>query len=650
MIEFGPDICRDLDTATGREWLETNGIGGFASGTISGINTRRYHGLLIAAIEPPTGRFRMVSKFLELVKIGDEAIELSSSRFPGTVQPKGYQLLTRFRLDPFPVWTYKLGEIEIEKKVFMPHGHNAAVVGYELRNKPRKDIPPIQIELRPLIACVDYHGIQHVDQSLDASFEYTNGVASTRPYSQLSPVYFHTGEAAIEETGYWYMDFEYEIEKERGFDFQEDLFQPFVMRFDLQSRVDVIITTDDQFAGDAKTFERSEIRRRKALLKKAKPIDESERILIAAADQFIVERGSGHTIIAGYPWFSDWGRDSMISLNGLTLATNRYDIAREIILEFAEHISEGMIPNRFPDRGETPEYNTVDATLWYFEAIRAYAEASGDIETVRDQFYEKLAVVVAAHLKGTRFNIHVDTDGLLYAGEPGVQLTWMDAKVGDKVITPRTGKAVEIQALWYNALKIMEDLATRFGHDKDAVRFKSMAELTRLSFNASFWNSDAGCLYDVISDGERDGSIRPNQILAASLHYTMLDDERVRLVVEKVESDLLTPYGLRSLSPSDPSYIKMYSGSPVERDSAYHQGTVWAWLIGPFIDAYRKAFPERTEKVTTFLAAFDEHLLAAGIGQVSEIFDAEPPYLPRGCPAQAWSVAELLRITRSINR
>ncbi len=649
MISFDSEACRDIEAVTSREWLETNGIGGFASGTLSGIHTRRYHGLLTAAIEPPTGRIRLVTKFLETVKISGTTYELSANRFPDKVHPPGYQLLTRFRHDPFPVWTYELGEFNIEKKVFMPHGLNATVVSYELQNKTPKDGPAMQIELRPLLACVDFHNIQREDPLFDTSFESKDGVVSVCPYANLFPVYFHAAEAVIEKTGYWYKDFEYEIEKERGFDFLEDLFQPFLMRFDLRNRVDVIVTTESSFVGNAKTLERAEVRRRNAILRRAKPIDDRERILTAAADQFIVERGSGLTIIAGYPWFSDWGRDTMIALNGLTLATNRYDIAREIILEFSMHISEGMIPNRFPDRGEMPDYNTVDATLWYFEAIRAYADASGDLKTVRDHLYEKLALIVAAHLRGTRFNIHIDTDGLLYAGESGVQLTWMDAKVRDKVITPRTGKPVEIQALWYNALRIMSDFALRFGHNEDALRFKSMAELAHLSFNALFWNSDAGCLYDVISNGDRDPSIRPNQLLAVSLHHSMLDQGQMRSIVEKVESELLTPYGLRSLSPNDPKYVKVYIGSPMERDSAYHQGTVWAWLIGPFIDAYQKAFPERGEKLKTFLDGFDEHLSAACVAQVSEIFDAKPPHMPRGCPAQAWSVAELLRVTRSIN-
>ncbi|HVQ56912.1 MAG TPA: amylo-alpha-1,6-glucosidase, partial [Pyrinomonadaceae bacterium] len=287
--------------------------------------------------------------------------------------------------------------------------------------------------------------------------------------------------------------------------------------------------------------------------------------------------------------------------------------------------------------------------LWYFEAIRAYAEKSGDFKTVRNDLYEKLSLVVAAHLRGTRYNIHVDTDGLLYAGEPGVQLTWMDAKVGDKVITPRTGKPVEIQALWYNALKIMQDFAMRFGHSEDASRFAAMADLAKLSFNAVFWNESAHCLFDVVGNGERDASIRPNQIFAVSLGHAILETERMKNVVDKVEAELLTPMGLRSLSPHDPAYVPYYRGSPFERDSAYHQGTVWAWLIGPFVDAYRKVYPEREDRIQEFLAPLAGHLNEAGVGQISEIFDAEPPHAPRGCTAQAWSVAEVLRASATLS-
>jgi predicted glycogen debranching enzyme len=332
------------------------------------------------------------------------------------------------------------------------------------------------------------------------------------------------------------------------------------------------------------------------LIERAGANDDFARRLVLAADQFIVARGHGKTVIAGYPWFSDWGRDTMIALTGLTISTNRADIAREILLEFSGHLSMGMLPNRFPDAGDEAEYNTVDATLWYFEAIRAYVEKTGDVDFVREHLYEKLAEIIIWHLRGTRYGIHVDTDGLLYAGERGVQLTWMDAKIGDWVVTPRTGKPVEIQALWYNALQVMAHFAEEFGDEEDRARYEAMAETARLSFNAVFWNEAEECLYDVVVNGRRDARVRPNQIFAASLPHSMLSPEQARKVVEKVEKDLLTPVGLRSLSPQDKDYCPIYIGSPLERDASYHQGTVWGWLIGAFVDAYRRVYPTRARR------------------------------------------------------
>jgi predicted glycogen debranching enzyme len=382
--------------------------------------------------------------------------------------------------------------------------------------------------------------------------------------------------------------------------------------------------------------------------------DEFVRALVAAADQFVVARGTRQTVLAGYHWFGDWGRDTMIALAGLTLVTGRFETARGILSEFARHTSRGMLPNRFPDDGgHAPDYNTVDATLWFFEAARAYLQYSDDAEFVRAELYDVLVDIIAWHVRGTRFQIHVDMDGLLSSGEEGAQLTWMDAKVGDWVVTPRHGKPVEIQALWYNALRVMENFAREFEDKAGEKLYGEMAAQAAESFNRSFWNEERGCLYDVIeadliNSGRRDASIRPNQILAVSLHYSMLSEERARRVVETVERELLTPYGLRSLSPHDPGYRGRYEGDPLSRDGAYHQGTVWAWLIGPYVSAYLKIFGETTqgrERAARLLEGFRQHLGEAGLGQISEIFDGDPPHTPRGCIAQAWSVAELLRVS-----
>lgn len=649
MITFDRDICTDFDEASSREWLETNGIGGFASGTISGANTRRYHGLLTAAIRPPLGRITMFSKFEETVVIHGKPYELSSNQYPQSIYPEGFKYIKRFRLDPFPIWTFEVDGIEIEKTVFMIHGRNSVCVKYAIKSPAARSRSRIGLEIKPLLSFVDYHALQHENAGIDLSYEAAEGIVSVHPCDALPSLFFNHNASEIEGTGFWYREFEYAIERERGFDYTEDLFQPFAMRFDLTVPAVVIASTDEHDVSGIADLETAELFRREELIAQSGFKDDFAMQLVLAADQFIVTRGGGQTIIAGYPWFSDWGRDTMISLPGLTPSTNRPEIARNILLEFSKHISQGMLPNRFPDAGDEAEYNTVDATLWYFEGIRSYAETTCDFDFIRDELYEGLADIIVWHLRGTRYNIHIDTDGLLYAGGSGVQLTWMDAKIGEHVITPRTGKAVEIQALWYNALKIMADLARRFGDNEDGSRYEAMADLAKISFNAVFWNDAEQCLYDVVENGTRDGSVRPNQIFAASLPFSMLDDERARKVVDKVQAELLTPVGLRSLSPKDPKYIPAYIGSPFERDSAYHQGTVWAWLIGAFIDAYRRAYPGQENKTAGFLAGFKSHIMAAGIGQISEIFDADAPHAPRGCQAQAWSVAEILRVLRATN-
>lgn len=640
-----------FEVSSEKEWLLTNGIGGFASGTVSGANTRRYHGLLTAATKPPLGRITMLSKFEETLIIDDERIDFSSNQYPGKVFPEGFRYIKDFKLDPFPIWNFEINGITLEKRYFMPHGVNAIVCKWSVLSESDHRV---SLELKPLLSFVDYHHLQHVDNQFNGYYHEGWQSVIMRPYENLPHIFFSHNSHQTQKTGHWYRDLEYAIEKERGFDHHEDLFQPFLLRFELGEPALLIASTDQNITvSDSDELEKKEIDRTVELIDSANVSDTFEQQLVLAADQFIVERGEGNTIIAGYPWFSDWGRDTMIALPGITLATGRYDIARDILVEFSKHISYGMLPNRFPDEGETPDYNTVDATLWYFEAVRAYAEASGDLDLIENVLYEKLADIVAWHLRGTRHEIHVDTDGLLYAGEPGHQLTWMDAKIGDLVITPRIGKPVEIQALWYNALLIMADLAKQLSHEEDAKRFKSMADLAYLSFNAVFWNEEKQCLFDFIENGNRDDAVRPNQLFAISLHYPILDKKRWLAVVNKAENELLTPVGMRSLSPEDPDYVGIYEGSPFLRDSSYHQGTVWGWLIGTYIDAYKKVYdhePAINAKVASLLSGFEHHLTTSCLGQISEIFDGDAPHHPRGCPAQAWSVAEVLRVYSEIKK
>lgn len=647
MIQLDPEICSDFEGSASREWLETNGIGGYASSSISGANTRRYHGLLVAATRPPLGRLVLLSKFEETVIINGETYELSTNQYPSKIHPDGYKYLKQFRLDPFPIWTFEVGGFTIEKSVFMVYGENTTVIQWKVKQSPVSDQPPA-LELRPLLAFRDHHHLRHEDSNFDGSYFVEGKTVSLAPYKEMPRIFFEHNAAELEHQGHWYRDLEYRCEQERGFDFSEDLFQPFSLRFDLSSEATVIASTEPKQIADVDELCNYEIARRKNLIDMSSAKDEFAKQLVLAADQFIVARGSGHTVIAGYHWFSDWGRDTMIALNGLTLATNRPEIAKSILLEFSKHVSEGMLPNRFPDAGATPEYNTVDATLWFFEAIRSYAEKTGDYDFVKRELYEKLADIIDWHIRGTRFQIHVDEDGLLFAGEDGVQLTWMDAKIDDWVVTPRTGKPVEIQALWYNALSVLADLGKRFKDTRRTKMFSTIAKTAKVSFNAQFWNDTDDCLFDVINGEEKDASVRPNQIFAVSLPHIMLTAAKARKVVKKVEAELLTPVGLRSLAKTDPNYTPLYIGSPRDRDAAYHQGTVWAWLIGPFIDAFIKTHSKdaRAERrIDEILSGLKTHMSETMVGQISEIFDADSPHNARGCAAQAWSVAEVLRVS-----
>ena len=650
MIRFERETWRDLEAALRREWLETNGLGGFASSTIVGLNTRRYHGLLVAATKPPVGRLVLLSKLEETLLIDGRRFNLSVNRYPGVIHPQGFQYLKQFRLDPFPVFTYEIKGIEIKKSVFMIHGENSTVIHYELRKNNRPEVPKnLRLEIHPLIAFRDYHGTTHENGAIDPAVQERSGLASVTPYQGSLSLHLAHNAIELRKTGDWYRNFEYDAERERGLDYSEDLFSPFVLCFDLRLRcqASIIASTEERDVAQVVEYRWAETSRRREL-RAASPIEDSfAQSLAAASDQYLVSRGNEKTVIAGYPWFGDWGRDTMIALPGLTLPTGKYEVARSILRTFAKHVDQGMLPNRFPDAGETPEYNTVDATLWFFEAARAYLSYTGDLEFVRDELYPVFVDIISWQARGTRYGIKVDDSGLLASGELGIQLTWMDARVGDWVVTPRRGKPVEIQALWYNALCIMEDLANRFGNQVARNGYRHMAAVAQWSFNRLFWNEKLNCLYDVVNGGPPDPSIRPNQIFAVSLPHSMLGQDRARKVVQKVEEHLLTPFGLRSLAPSDPQYRGSYSGGPADRDGAYHQGTVWPWLLGPFITAYVKAngrSEEARRQAQAWLSSLESHLAEAGLGHVSEIFEGDAPHRPCGCIAQAWSVAEILRV------
>src|ERR1051326_2393862 len=651
MISFDKSVCADLQASLGREWLETNGLGGFACGTIAGANTRRYHGLLTAALNPPGGRMLLLSKLEETLILGGRRIGLSTNEYAtneyvGAIHPEGYLLLSDFRLDPFPIWTFDVEGVRLEKAVFMPQGSNTVQVEYKLLQAPQGTEPVL--EVRPLVAFRDYHSTTHENGAFNRALDIAPNLASLQPYPGLPRLYFAHDAAQLQEQGFWYRNFLYRVEQKRSLDYQEDLFNPFVLTWKLSNKqsATVIASTEQKDIREAAVLHKTELQRRQELVAASAIDDPLVSALTVAADQFLVRRGEEWTVIAGYPWFTDWGRDTMISLPGLTLYTGRSAIAKSILRNFARHTDMGMLPNRFVDSGEKAEFNTVDATLWFFEAARAYAAATDDYGFFRQELYPAFTQIIDFHIKGTRYSIKMEEDGLLHAGAPGAQLTWMDAKIGDWVVTQRSGKPVEIQALWHNALCIMEDLAARFRDEERKKQYSSLALLASETFNRIFWNIDLHCLYDVVEDGVPDKSIRPNQIFAVSLHYSMLSAERARAVVDSVKRELLTPVGLRTLSPVDPRYRGTYEGDPRSRDSAYHQGTVWPWLLGPFVSAYVKVnggSEQARSRANELLHGIESHLTEAGLGQISEVFDGDAPRRPGGCFAQAWSVAEILR-------
>ena len=594
-------------------------------------------------------RHVLVSRLEEVIEAEGKAVELGCNFYRGTVHPTGHRYLSSFRLDPFPVSTYWVGERGLEKAVFMVHGEDTVVVRYTLFAGPG-----CFLQVRPFLAFRDYHSLTHRNDVLDRRVGRRDGTASVRPYGDLPMLHFHHDARELLAQGDWWMRHQYPREAERGFDCEEDLFSPFALRFELStgSSVFVVASLDRSSRPDAAALERAERRRRRevvdAVRRRAPGLDER---LALAADAFVVDRfGAGSTVIAGYPWFTDWGRDTMVSLPGLCLATGRLAEARDILQTFARSIDRGMIPNVFPDGGQAPEYNNVDGTLWFVRACGQYVAASGDLDSARNLFLPALRDVIRHHRAGTRYGIRVDADGLLRAGAESIPLTWMDAKIGGRAITPRAGKPVEVQALWIDALDTTADLARQLGDDVGVRECLELSRAARASFARRFWFAEGGFLYDVVDDpdGHDDSTLRPNQILAVSLpRQPILDEGRSRAVVSVVTRELLTPYGLRTLSRGDRRYAAHYGGDARARDGAYHQGTVWPWLIGPYVSAYLRAYGRSTAAVAHARASVEGLLrffASDGLGQIPELFDAEEPQRPGGSIAQAWSVAEVIRL------
>ncbi len=652
-IQFGREVCGNLEAAESREWLVTNGIGGYASGTIAGGMTRRYHGVLIAALQPPVGRMHLVAALDEIVRCGGAEFALATHLWAsGAVEPKGFQHIDGFRLEgTTPVWTYAPGEARLEKRVWMQQGTNTTYVQYTLL----EGSAAIEMELKALVNYRDFHASTHAGDwkmRIDAVEHGVRVVA----FDGATPFYLRSAEAACEARHEWYRDCFLAAERERGLDDREDHLFAALFRAKLSAgeSVTIVSTTeesaslDGEMARKQRAAREAEIAAAWSTQSKAISAGSPKWLpqLVLAADQFIVKRAlpdepDGRSVIAGYHWFGDWGRDTMIALPGLTLATGRAEVARQILLAFAKYVDAGMLPNNFPDAGGKPEYNTVDAALWYFEAVRQYFAATRDMQTL-EKLFPFLAGMIDAHAKGTRYQIHVDpTDGLLYSGEAGVQLTWMDAKIGDWVVTPRTGKAVEINALWINALETMTELARVLKISSD--NYQSLSGKAKEGFH-KFWNAERQCCYDVIDAPglSNDASLRPNQILAVSLPVSPLPRGQQKAVVDICAAQLLTPYGLRTLAPGEPGYHGQYGGGPRERDAAYHQGTAWAWLLGHFALAHHRVYADRVAAMR-FLEPLGAAIRRYGLGTLGEIFDGDAPFAPKGCIAQAWSVGEVLR-------
>lgn len=651
-IEFGREICCELANAEEREWLVTNGIGGYACGTVAGLSTRRYHGLLVAALKPPLGRTLLVTKIEETTEYDGTKYPLSADRWvDGVVSPQGYIFIESFRLEgTTPVWNFALADARFQKRIWMQAAANTTFVEYSLISGSR----PVDLELKILVNYRDYHASTHAGDWQMQVARTERGLRVVA-FEGATPFYLLSASAGADPAHVWYRDFALSQERERGLEDHEDHLHAGTFHALLQvgEAVTVVCSTDPNAELSVSTAYQRHVARQKELLdgwRTAHPGVEKVappwvKQFVLAADQFVVTRPAQNdpdacSVIAGYPWFSDWGRDTMVALPGLTLATGRPELARNILRTFGRFVDCGMLPNVFPDADETPAYNTVDATLWYFEALRQFFVATGDKQLL-EELFPVLADIIEWHQRGTRFGIRADpNDGLLYAGQPGVQLTWMDAKVGDWVVTPRTGKPVEVNALWLNALVTTAQFARTLGRRTETYEF--LARCARESFQR-FWNESANYCFDVIDGPEPcDSSLRPNQIFAVSLPESALTAEQQRSVVDACARHLVTSFGLRSLAPGDANYQGHYGGGPRERDAAYHQGTVWGWLLGPFVLAHLRVYNDPA-RAASFLEPFADDLRSYGLGTAGEIFDGDPPFIPRGCIAQAWTVAEILR-------
>jgi len=661
-VQFGREVCGNLELAERHEWLATNGLGGFASGTVAGTATRRYHGLLVAALQPPGKRTMLVNGIDESVRYLEVTYSLATNRWTsGFISPSGYLQIESFHLEGSkPVWRYALADAVLEKRIWMKPRENTTYVQYTLLRAGA----PVEVEGKVLVSYRDFHSTTRGQNSPMRVDPVDRGLRIAA-FDGAIPFYLKSSNGSWSAQREWYRDFLLPAERARGLDDREDRLYAAHFRCCLEvgESVTVVFSTeeaaelDGDYARSARANHDLEVFRawqgQHARVCSSPADDEPGWLwqLVLAADQFLVRRtlsgGGDGSVIAGYPWFGDWGRDTMISLPGLALSTGRPEIAREVLLSYGRYVDQGMLPNHFPEAGRAPDYNTVDATLWYFEAARKYFEATQDLTFVQELF-PTFAAIIDAHVQGARYNIKVDpADALLTAGTPGVQLTWMDAKIGDWVVTPRTGKAVEVNALWINALHTIGNFAHVLLRPSEG--YERLAERATQSFQ-KFWNPERDCCFDVIDtpSGIHDPAIRPNQIFAVSLPASPLLQDQQKAIVEVVARQLLTSHGLRSLAPNEPGYKGHYGGGPRERDSAYHQGTVWGWLLGSFALAHYRVYHDAAE-AQSFLEPLGQTVTSYGLGTLGEIFDGDAPFAPAGSIAQAWTVGELLAAWQTLS-
>ncbi|MGE4191905.1 MAG: amylo-alpha-1,6-glucosidase [Pseudodesulfovibrio sp.] len=647
MLRIPRDECVNTETATRKEWIDTNGLGGYASSTVINCHTRKYHGLLVAALKEPRGRFVLLSKLETSVVANDKEFLLSSNKFPGVYHPTGHQFVDQFEQGLYPATTYRIGDALIRKSFLMIHGQNTVLVCYELLEGKVKPA----LRLRPMLAYRDVHKLTRENMFLrPKSYPEKNG-RKIQPYEGMPPLYMGTNRKSEFFPGpKWVYSVEYLMERARGFDYQEDLFCPGMFETSLEKGKPVIFAASVEPLGNLERLRKKEIARREALFEAGKDRSKSVQWLKYFSDRFLIRNPSGFaSVIAGYHWFGEWGRDTMISLPGLTFHAGRTEFGEEVLAAYAGLARDGLLPNYLDQNSDHLAYNSVDASLWFFWATQEYLKAGGSKRFVMDKVYPALRGIVAAHLDGRVPLCGLDRDGLLFAGNERTQLTWMDAQAYGRPVTPRHGAAVEINALWYNALRFFLELAD--GEDAGlGSRAMEAADRLKANFSLRFWNEDDNCLCDVVNHAGQDRSIRPNQVFAASLPHTMLDYHQMRAVIANVQAHLLTPYGLRTLSPRDPAYKPFYHGDADARDAAYHQGMVWPWLAGHFGQALLRQAEDRAG-TKAFLRTYFKPILRSfpedfGLGALPELYTGNPPHEPRGAVAQAWSMAEAVRLNK----